>query len=284
MDPRIIGATARAAADKVVREQPLPVMVPGTVVKSQQQPQFGEMSALVHIDGDPAGELRQVDVIDGRDYPSGARVMVEFVPPQGAVIRGALDRSTLGPPCGWADCLSIVEVPDYQLLATDQWTLIPMDAHDASPGFAAFFEEIGYGWQAIKQCSVEVAYTVSWSVAAAAAGACQTMLLTSSGQGYNCAALDVGRSFACGDNHAWASGSVPVSVSVLGGWFHSAATMLTLEPGDEIAVGARWFSETSTGDPQFLAASSGCGRDLTARLAVHLLEPNEVFVSTGGNT
>jgi hypothetical protein len=281
-DPRLLGATARAAAEKVAREYPQALMVPGTVIKTMQQTGFGELSALVHVDGDPAGDLRQVDIIDGREYVSGTRVMVEFVPPHGAVIRGALDRSSNGlPPCGWADCTDagedggIVPIPDYMMLSSSEFTPVPMDTWTSSPGFAAYFEQHQYGWEAIRACSIEVDYTTAWDTQSAEEGSYQTALLVSSQDGSVCSELPFAYSYACGDQHMWsAADAASDRLAALSAWYHDSSTMLSVEPGDVVALGARWFSEAASGNDQYLITGTVCTRDLTARLAVHILEPN----------
>lgn len=91
-DARTAGITAKIAVEKARREIPFGTMQPATVYKSSVDDQsFGHATALVHIDGNPPGQLNEVDVTDKGVYRPGDRVMVEYVEPQGAIIRGHMD-------------------------------------------------------------------------------------------------------------------------------------------------------------------------------------------------
>lgn len=88
ISPQDAGAIIRAAKDKADREIARSTLSPATVVTIPDGGPLSTSAVVVHIDGDPPSQTREVVNLGGVPVQAGQRVMVEFTPPHGGLIRG----------------------------------------------------------------------------------------------------------------------------------------------------------------------------------------------------
>lgn len=281
---RRLRETAQQISDKTQRDYPQSKLRPAKVLACDTDESASLIYMTVQLSGEKNGNPITCVSLMGV-APVGETVMVLWEPPQQFFVLAPLSRQADSVvPSGFATCNENVSVIDFAGPGPSYFVLVPMDELKASPSFLSYFEGTDYGWRALRPCSVQVDYSAAWATDVLVAGAYQTALLSSSGIG-NCSALNTGVTYACGDNHYWGAEVVAsAGVAALPAWWHTGSMKLSLEPDDELAVGARWFSDSGAEDPQELSAATSCGRDSTARLAVSIIDYVDEPAESGGES
>jgi len=88
---RITKAAKTKAADEISRS----TLWPCTVIQVSTSPGTPVQSAIVHMDGDPNDETREVVILGGFEVFPGDSAMVQFTPPQGMTLVAPNHAQTL---------------------------------------------------------------------------------------------------------------------------------------------------------------------------------------------